>query len=521
MSDSEISISKKNIWLSIKESKSSDEQVTNIKNALRFETMGFGLSPNDPSLLIKLATKIGLPSTADEATVFNSVIEMVKNGYNPILRRTVDGTLDVIFVKTKPKHLRIMLVETYALTSFFGNYGVGKTVRTLTLLPGEKTKISVKTWKSSETTSKQASSVLDSWSKDSSNSLERGIQSENTNRDSTQEANSWYVDAEVKAHVSSGIWGAEATVKGGAKGSTNTSRENASKNVSNATSKQVENAAAKRNVEVNTSFEAKTTSGEEQTIERQLENVNSGRVLNFAFRQLNQEYITYLHMIDVRLAFTDGEPAVLEIRGPNFIIISPNPDHYREFTLSQIEEFLNYCIREKNQNENVNPKDEVRRIIVEELSNIFDYNGNRHELIENVDISTGNSSLALDYLDENKRLDGSRLKSYIRIRKKPFYQNDNPDIPLFEKHRIEGIILTKNTYVLPTDSIIVEALLGQAEALDKYSIDSRNTIIEEKRAQLQKIILGNTIIDTKDTEKAELFSKIYPPSKLIKKEDLL
>ena len=57
----------------------------------------------------------------------------------------------------KPRNM-IILVETYALTSFLGNYGAGRVVSTFNLLPNEKTKISLKTWKTTETTAKQASS---------------------------------------------------------------------------------------------------------------------------------------------------------------------------------------------------------------------------------------------------------------------------------------------------------------------------------------------------------------------------
>ena len=77
---------------------------------------------------------------------------------------------------------------------------------------------------------------------------------------------------------------------------------------------------------------------------------------------------------------------------------------------------------------------------------------------------------------------------------------------------IDGIILAKNKYVLPSDSLIVEALLGQAEALDKYSIESRIAVIDSKRADIEKMNIANSIIIEKDAQKAEIYAKVYPPT---------
>ena len=101
---------------------------------------------------------------------------------------------------------------------------------------------------------------------------------------SIKESSEWHMEAEISGGVHTPVWGVQAKVSGGTKGSSNSSREVFAKNVSNATQKQVATASSKRNVEVNTSFEAKTVTGQEDLLERQLENVNAGRVLNFVFR---------------------------------------------------------------------------------------------------------------------------------------------------------------------------------------------------------------------------------------------
>jgi len=81
--------------------------------------------------------------------------ELIKKGKRYVVHRAASGTLEVDYAPIPEKpNPRIILVETYALTSFLGDYGAGKTLKTFSLLPNEKTKISIKTWKTTETTTK-------------------------------------------------------------------------------------------------------------------------------------------------------------------------------------------------------------------------------------------------------------------------------------------------------------------------------------------------------------------------------
>lgn len=488
------------------------DDLSTFKNILSAEAAKVGLKYDDPELLGKVASTVGLPPLppkggADINAIMKEVYELARKGNTLVIYRTASGTVKTTTkVEPQNKQPKIVLVETYALTSFLGDYGASRTVRTFTLLPNERTKISVKTWKSQVTTAKQASSILDSWTSDTSDSFETTAQSENTDKETQADAFQWNVQAEAEA-----TWGwGKAKVSGGLGGSSNSTRERFGKNVSTAASKHVANASAKRNVEVNTTSEQKVETGEEQSIVRELENVNAGRVLNFVFRQLNQEYITYLHLIDVKLAFADG--------------IGGSPIHYKEFYLAQLEDFLSSYIRDPYQDaagNQVNPRDRVREVVVEQLKNIYDYTGRQIEFIECIDVTTGQSVPVNNYLT-NQRLDANGFQRlYLRVKKSRFYQNTNSnpqnnELP-FEKHIVEGIITEKNTFILPTDSVIVEALLGQTEALDKYSIESRKAVIDMKREEIKKMSLANAIIQNEESDKAELFGKVYPPSvKLVK-----
>ncbi len=117
------------------------------------------------------------------------------------------------------------------------------------------------------------------------------------------------------------LWGlVEASGSGGSTSSnettgewgTRSAREDFAKTVSNALFKHSARASSKRDVEINTSSEQSSTSvseqGSEQTIERQIENVNVRRTLNLVFRQIVQEYISVLHLTDVKIALNDESP---------------------------------------------------------------------------------------------------------------------------------------------------------------------------------------------------------------------
>lgn len=66
-----------------------------------------------------------------------------------------------------PGRPRLALVESVTLSSFLGIYGAGRVVRTFSLLPGEKTKISVRTFTKRDEDRKQSTSILDSVSEES------------------------------------------------------------------------------------------------------------------------------------------------------------------------------------------------------------------------------------------------------------------------------------------------------------------------------------------------------------------
>lgn len=97
----------------------------------------------------------------------------------------------------------LSLVEVYELSTFVGNYGKGKTVGTLSLLPGEQTQISMKSFTHTKKSVQDSSNIFDSSSKEVSDDLEDSIQKEHA----TQKNDSKDKEYHAEASASASFWG--------------------------------------------------------------------------------------------------------------------------------------------------------------------------------------------------------------------------------------------------------------------------------------------------------------------------
>lgn len=389
---------------------------------------------------------------------------------------------------------RLILVESYRLSSYLGNYGAGRTIKTFSLLPGEKTRISIKTFTRSEEDRKAASSILDSYSNHTQEAFEKSMENEQTNKKAYEETEAYSATAEAKASWGWGSAGISASASVG----TNAAREEFAKNISAATQKHVSEASAKRDVQINTSYEVKASTGEETAVEREIQNVNLSRTLNFVFRQMNQEYVTLLHLVDVRIGYFK----VIQEEG------QPDRYIYREVTLPQLRPLLETVLKPfegTDASGQPDPDRNVREVynqIVFQLMNVYDYQDQHHSFAE---------------WRELQAPDGRPQDRYLRVRKD--YTSVYHDAASGTFLRVPGIVMAANRYVLRTEGIVVEALLGQGDALDEYSHGLQDEAVRERRiandrelADLQRVRLANRIVEEKDAEAAHLYSLIsYPP----------
>jgi hypothetical protein len=78
------------------------------------------------------------------------------------------------------------------------------------------------------------------------------------------------------------------------------------KTLESAVSHHVATANHTRTVDINVESTTTSITEREETVVRQLENVNKSRVLNLVFRQLQQEFITLTYLNDISVIFTNG-----------------------------------------------------------------------------------------------------------------------------------------------------------------------------------------------------------------------
>ena len=327
---------------------------------------------------------------------------------------------------------KLMIVEFMRLTSFLGDYGSGRVVHTLSLLPGETTTISVSSYSTDTTTTTETTSIFDSVDDSSMQEFNQSIADEQTDQTSSKDSLDWQVG--VTANASWG-WGS-ASVKGGVQSSASSARDDASKILTNSAEKHAATRSAKRNIQVNAETEHQATTGEDQSITRTLKNINVSRTLNFVFRQMNQEYLTVQHLVDVRLGYvaaflrlSDGQPYWL----------------YQEATIPKMYDLVNSVVQPQF-------VEDVYQTITSILQAIPDYQGTTHSVIETVqpqDVN-GNPS-GPSYIRFNRRLSQTWSDGV----------STTPQVP--------GIVINGTTVILRTDGVMVNSQLGQNAALDEYS----------------------------------------------------
>jgi Bacterial Ig domain len=392
----------------------------------------------------------------------------------------------VTVAATAPRVLigrRLMLVESYRLSSFLGRYGAGRTIKTFSLLPGEKTKINVRTYRRSEDSAKQASSILDSLTDSSSKEFTDSLAVEQSNKQSHDDSFKYQVSAKVEQGWGTG----RAEVSGGVSGGANAAREEFAKTVTNVTSKHAAQASAKRDVQVNNDYTSKVETGEETSIEREIQNINVGRTLNFVFRQMNQEFVSILHLVDVRLAVA----RLYQVAG------KAEPEiEYQEVRLPEMQSLIAKTIVPKQQQK-------AYETVIGLLENVPDHQDKLFNVIEHVEPTKGGQPVPeAGYLRFNHGL----RETYVDA-----ITGSSWDVP--------GVIVGVTTNVLRTEGVVVDALLGQGEGLDDYSRGLQQAAVGERvlrNKELEQEIsdrqLVSKIVTDKDDDAADVYEKVHPPT---------
>jgi hypothetical protein len=432
-----------------------------------------------------------------DAVIDFDVLEIVKNikaGKIPVFVSESMGKVGLVFEEYNTTQAdnkkRIFIQYETMLCSYLGNYGAGRTLNTFSLLPGEKTTITMRTYRDSIKANSLSENILDSMSEASSNSLQRAFESQkgsetgfdlnaSSSNSYTQNKN-WNVSGGGGLNLGIVSFGAS----GGGGGSSTTNNTSAlsssfhTKTIANivnsGVNQHVSESNKHRDVNINSTTSNTESSGEENSIVRELHNVNLSRTLNFVFRQLHQEHIVIHWLKNIKFRFVDAAT------GENRLVFSHNlPTLLRDILTT--EEAVN----------------EVFNSIMSAVGIVFNYEDEPVQFFESRQFNTN---------PNNNNCDGVSLtpKSdclWLRVKK----LTDS-----YANITVNGVILGVQTHTLRTPSVIVDSLLGQGEALDCYNQllqDHAVTAAELKNKQTQQSIeiierLGDPI------KQAELFNKV-------------
>ncbi len=421
---------------------------------------------------------------------YDFIADRLREGNFLALFRKFSGQYDYQFIPI-PEEItpKFSIIEKYKLSSFLGNYGAGRTIKTFTLLPGEKTTITVKTFKKTTFNTKETTSILDSHTTDSADDFEKTINNERSDKHAHQDKLDWHVN--VNEDLDFGF--SDTKIDAGISGESANQREDMTKQVTNSVTKHAEKASSKRDVNIDTSYERKEESGEETSTVREIENINVGRTLNFVFRQMNQEFLTLFHLIDAKVAYSSGLPG-----------------SYEETSISGLGTPENVGDFLKNKLTNQIFAKDILEGIVNHLCFIADYTGTLQSFLERVKMNNipnpviPTSPLVADYIKPRFALFQPPVDPSVH------FPNTyvSPDRKL--RKTVAGIIVSAQTTVMRTEGIMVEALLGQGDALDSYSHGLQDEKVREQNLNNNKIELANSIIENNQVDNVKLFGQVYP-----------
>jgi hypothetical protein len=363
---------------------------------------------------------------------------------------------------------RLIVIEEYTTASYLGNYGAGRVIRTFTLLPGERTTISVRTYKDKVTTVNASKNMLDSFSESSATELDTLLQHEQGNMSSTSDSSggagssfSTSTDSKNSSKsfgISGGLNIGPLSI-GGGYGRSESEMSTSSNGMSNsydynhtgvrqsnvnaldsAINKHVQQSNANRTIDINTSTSDTSRSGEEDTTVRELKNVNLNRVLNFTFRQLLQEYETITHLSNVKFAYTNGYP-----------------ESYTVVDLNNLPNMLHDIINTDISTGGTSI-DNVMCKLLQPYCNVMNYDDEFKQFVEKKVITVGNCLQLGDCPSDT-------TETIYRVKKDCIdeFRNDVIDI------KVHGVILSVKKQTLLTSSVIGDALLGAGDALDCFN----------------------------------------------------
>ncbi|XZF13603.1 hypothetical protein ACTHGU_17620 [Chitinophagaceae bacterium MMS25-I14] len=428
------------------------------------------------------------PRIVESTNALNEVqlARLAKEGQMPYVVQKLGGFQTRVHFLPKPKAAEpyFVVIEEYKTAAYLGDYGAGRVVKTFSLLPGEKTTISVRTYKDLTSTKSFSENVLDSFSESSTSELEHNIETENsvgassTNSNSSTDTSGHNWNVSASASVS--LFGCLNLGGGGGGGGTSSSSSTSAysgtrtanvKAVNRAIDKHVAQSNSNRQINVNTSTTDTAKEGEEDTTVRELVNFNKSRTLTHVWRQMLQEYLTITYLSNIRIAYCNGYAESLRV-----------------VDIEQLDELLADTIVPGE-------IDNVRKQILKPYCTITNYQDDEIDFIEQQTINYG-ACLGI-----------KESESFFRIKKglEDTYTDGGLEI------KVKGVILHVAPQTLRTSSLVVDALLGQGEALDCYNQKAQDAESMKGYIQNMELLQQIKMIDdiSDPDKKVEMYKKVF------------
>jgi hypothetical protein len=216
--------------------------------------------------------------------------------------------------------------------------------------------------------------------------------------------------------------------------------------VSAAVSSHVNESNKHREVNVNTSTYESTTEIEESTVTRELENINVSRTLNYVFRQLLQEMHSVLWLKNIKFCFTNGLPG-----------------SYEETYSVGLDDFLvKHIVLADRQS--------VLESLLKVAGFIFNYQQNPIQFFDCKNFVTPKIVCGAPCVGRPD-IPGTEACLYVKkANLTDTYIDPNAAIDPFTI-TVPGVVLSGTKHIMRTNSLIVDSLLGQGEALDCYNMN--------------------------------------------------
>ncbi len=516
------------------------------------------------------------------------IVAQIKAGKLPQVYQKLSGATALRFLDVPDQaQPELRLVQHLVVRSYLGNYGAGRVVKTFSLLPGERTTITVKSFRdqtqseattaassasaytnSEQTTSAnsaqtsvstRAENALDSFSEASANELERMVAEEtgeasnneyggysagsnygsaaNTTTNTNSRSRSFAVGGGARVTIGPFSGGASAS-RSGTDTSGNSTTNSTTSGYSNeagtnygggtsemtqalnsALDRHVAQSASNRQLQVNTTTggQAQTQAGQANTAgsgtntqttttrqltnslttsdenltTRELSNLNQSRTLNFVFRQMQQEYVTITYLDNVSFVFSDGMPG-----------------RTRVVRLPDLRAFLKEVLVEEAQ---------VAEILQQALRTVQQVQDYRHQTVAFAEVrvetlpgGTGNETTAQaaggaqrPTTAPNAALPSGTPPPQVAVlpprevryyaKRRSLYERataatdaDAKSENTYGMFHVPGIILDVTSRILPTDSVLVDSVLGQGEALDYYNLALQEEAVQQARRENER-----------------------------------